>query len=179
MYPRPTKINCTVCRRDLGALAIGAGVLLMTTSVWAQDILGMLSYVYGYPMVVMDVTRQVLTAAPEPNSEGTAAPINQLAKMPRYVSLNSLWTTDWLDLEQEPIVLSVPDTNDRVLRFLDPEYVDRYLCFHRQAQHWNRSRRLAHRRAKVARQGTRWHQADLSLLDSLCVGARADASKRP
>jgi len=212
MYPRPTKINCTVCRRDLGALAIGAGVLLMTTSVWAQDILrglrgdmdrwrkelegdltalkedareevayvlGMLSYVYGYPMVVMDVTRQVLTAAPEPNSEGTAAPINQLAKMPRYVSLDSLWTTDWLDLEQEPIVLSVPDTNDRVLRFLDPEYVDRYLCFHRQAQHWNRSRRLAHRRAKVARQGTRWHQADLSLLDSLCVGARADASKRP
>ena len=150
MYPRPTKINCTVCRRDLGALAIGAGVLLMTTSVWAQDILrglrgdmdrwrkelegdltalkedareevayvlGMLSYVYGYPMVVMDVTRQVLTAAPEPNSEGTAAPINQLAKMPRYVSLNSLWTTDWLDLEQEPIVLSVPDTKDRYYVF--------------------------------------------------------------
>jgi hypothetical protein len=64
---------------------------------------GMESYVYGYPLVMMNVTRQVLTAAPAPNSEGTAAPINQLAKMPHYVSpyfknvvrisLNSLWTT--------------------------------------------------------------------------------------
>jgi hypothetical protein len=71
----------------------------------------------------MDVTREVLTAAPAPNSEGTAAPINQLAKMPHYVSpyfknvvrisLNSLWTTGWLDLGKEPIVLSVPDTGDR------------------------------------------------------------------
>ncbi len=90
-------------------------------------ILGMESYVYGYPIVLMDVTREVLTAAPAPNSEGTAAPINQLAKMPHYVSpdfknvvrisLNSLWTTGWVDLEQEPIVLSVPDTQERYYVF--------------------------------------------------------------
>ena len=53
--------------------------------------------------------------------------INQLAKMPTYVSpdfknvvrisLNSLWTTGWLDLEKEPIVLSVPDTKDRYFVF--------------------------------------------------------------
>jgi hypothetical protein len=89
--------------------------------------LGLYSYVYGYPIVVMDVTREVLTAAPAPNSEGTAAPINQLAKMPHYVSpyftnvvrisMNSLWTTGWLDLEKEPIVLSVPDTKDRYYVF--------------------------------------------------------------
>lgn len=89
--------------------------------------LGMESYVYGYPLVMMDVTREVLTAAPAPNAEGTAAPINRLAKMPHYVSpdfknvvrisLNSLWTTGWLDLENEPIVLSVPDTNDRYYVF--------------------------------------------------------------
>jgi hypothetical protein len=42
--------------------------------------------VYGYPLVIMDVTRQVLTAAPAPNLVGTAAPINQFAKMPHYVS---------------------------------------------------------------------------------------------
>lgn len=88
---------------------------------------GMESWVYGYPLVMMDVTRDVLTAAPAPNDEGTAAPINQLAKMPHYVSpdfknvvrisLNSLWTTGWVDLEQEPIVLSVPDTKDRYYVF--------------------------------------------------------------
>ena len=88
---------------------------------------GLESYVFGYPLVVMDVTRAVLTAAPAPNGEGTAAPINQLAKMPHYVSpyftnvvrisLNSLWTTGWLDLEKEPIVLSVPDTHGRYYVF--------------------------------------------------------------
>lgn len=90
-------------------------------------LLGLYSYVYGYPIVVMDVTREVLTAAPSPNSEGTAAPVNQLAKMPHFVapyftnlvrlSMNSLWTTGWLDLDQEPIVLSVPDTKDRYYVF--------------------------------------------------------------
>jgi hypothetical protein len=48
-------------------------------------LLGMEAYIYGYPLVMMDVTREVLTAAPAPNAEGTAAPINQLAKMPHYV----------------------------------------------------------------------------------------------
>src|SRR5438046_9243734 len=37
---------------------------------------GMESWIYGYPLVLMDVTRQVLTATPAPNSEGTAAPSN-------------------------------------------------------------------------------------------------------
>jgi hypothetical protein len=136
-------------RRDLGALALGATAAFLSTPGGAQGVLeralgevsgglhnlkedvreelayvfGLLSYVYGYPLVIMDVTRQVLTAAPAPNSEGTAAPINQFAKMPHYVSpdfknvvrisLNSLWSTAWLDLEQEPIVLSVPDTKGR------------------------------------------------------------------
>ena len=47
---------------------------------------GLESWVYGYPIVLMDVTRQVLTAAPAPNAEGTAAPMDQFAKMPHYVS---------------------------------------------------------------------------------------------
>jgi hypothetical protein len=47
---------------------------------------GMESYVYGYPLVMMDATRDVLTAVPTPDAAGTAAPINQLAKMPAYVS---------------------------------------------------------------------------------------------
>ena len=67
---------------------------------------GLESWVYGYPIVLMDVTRQVLTAAPAPNEEGTAAPMDQFAKMPHYVSpdlkvvvrisLNSL-LVHWMD----------------------------------------------------------------------------------
>src|SRR5262245_31751668 len=68
-----------------------------------------------------------LNRVPAPNAEGTAAPINQLAKMPHYVdptfknvvriSLNSLWTTSFVDLAKEPIVLSVPDTKERYYVF--------------------------------------------------------------
>ena len=84
---------------------------------------GLESWVYGYPIVLMDVTRQVITAVPAPNVDGTAAPINQFARMPHYVdpnfknvvrvSLNALWSTAFLDLGAEPIVLSVPDTKGR------------------------------------------------------------------
>jgi hypothetical protein len=138
-------------RRDfgLGALALGTTTVLLPKLGLAQGLLerlkidlegdlkdlkedvreevaylfGMESYVFGYPLVMMDVTREVMTAVPAPNATGTAAPINQFAKMPEYVSpyfktvvrvsLNSLWTTGWLDLGKEPIVLSVPDTKDR------------------------------------------------------------------
>jgi hypothetical protein len=40
----------------------------------AAYFLGMESYVFGYPLVMMDVTRDVLTAAPAANADGTAAP---------------------------------------------------------------------------------------------------------
>jgi uncharacterized protein (TIGR03000 family) len=85
--------------------------------------LGMGAYFYGLPIVLMDVTKDVMTAVPAPNAEGTAAPVNQFAKMPGYVSpdfktvvrvsLNSLWSTAWLDLGPEPVVLTVPNTKDR------------------------------------------------------------------
>lgn len=88
---------------------------------------GMESYIYGYPLVMMDVTRKVMTATSAPNKLGSAAPINQLANAPRYanpssknvvrISLNSLWTTAWLDLDKEPIILSVPDTQGRYYVF--------------------------------------------------------------
>ena len=155
MTPNDSKRAFALSRRGagLGALAFGAAAFLVPKSSMAQGVarewwdeitgdlkdapddvreavayfVGMESYVYGYPLVMMDVTRDVLTAAAAPNADGTAAPINQLAKMPTYVSpdfknvarisLNSLWTTGWLDLEHEPIVLSVPDTNNRYYVF--------------------------------------------------------------
>ena len=75
------------------------------------------AYIYGYPLVMMEVTRDVLTDVAAP--DGTAAPINQFAKMPTYVSpefknvvrisLSGLWATAWLDLGPETQVLSVPE----------------------------------------------------------------------
>lgn len=78
---------------------------------------GLEEYVYGYPLVMMDVTREVLTATPTTGEY--AAPINQFARLRNYVSpdfknvvrisVNSLWSHGWLDLDQEPMIVSVPD----------------------------------------------------------------------
>jgi hypothetical protein len=87
------------------------------------SIAGVEEYVYGYPLVTMDVTRQVMTAAA--NAGEYSAPINQFARVRTYVSpefknvvrisVNSLWSVAFLDLNQEPMIVSVPDMGDRYI----------------------------------------------------------------
>jgi len=82
---------------------------------------GMQSYVYGFPLVLMDVTNGVLTATPKAGEY--KAPINQFFRIRTYVSpdfkdvvrisRNSLWSVAVLDLEKEPVVISHPDTGGR------------------------------------------------------------------
>ncbi|MBV8071494.1 MAG: hypothetical protein JO270_16415, partial [Acidobacteriaceae bacterium] len=47
-------------------------------------LVGMDEYVYGYPLVMMDVTRQVTTAASTAGEY--AAPMNQFARIRTYVN---------------------------------------------------------------------------------------------
>ncbi len=87
------------------------------------------AYVYGYPLVLMDASRQVMTAVPKPTTR--AAPINQFndskefpdATFTNVVSPNAdtLYSFSWLDLSKEPLVLSLPDTGDRyyLMQMLD------------------------------------------------------------
>ena len=126
LYGMRRRIGQAVLAAACVAIALGLGGCGEVKEVEAY-IWGMESYVYGYPIVVFDVTREVMTAVPAPKPDGTAAPINQLGRMPHYVSpdfktvvrvsLNSLWTTGFVDLENEPVVLSVPDTHDRYYVF--------------------------------------------------------------
>jgi hypothetical protein len=74
------------------------------------------AYFYGFPLVLMDVTRQVMTAVARP--DGRKAPMNQFAHNRAFpdptatdvVNPNSdtLYSAAWLDLSREPMVLSVP-----------------------------------------------------------------------
>ncbi|HTP48104.1 MAG TPA: DUF1254 domain-containing protein [Casimicrobiaceae bacterium] len=71
-------------------------------------------YVYAYPLVLMDVTREVMTAK---------APINTFQNKRSFpdpsftdvVSPNAdtLYSSAWLDLSSGPVLLSVPDTKGR------------------------------------------------------------------
>ncbi len=86
-------------------------------------IYGMESYVYGFPLVMMDATRAVMTATP--NSGEYSAPINQFARIRTVVSpdfknvvrisVNSLWTHGFLDLQKEPMIVTIPDTKGRYI----------------------------------------------------------------
>jgi hypothetical protein len=79
------------------------------------------AYLFGYPLVLMDYSRQVMTAVPAPTH--TSAPANQFnvsmefpdPSFTNVVSPNAdtLYSMSWLDLSNGPIVLSLPDTGDR------------------------------------------------------------------
>ena len=86
---------------------------------------GVDAYVYGYPLVTMEMTRRVMTNVEKP--EGTRAPMGQFVRMREYPSAafrdvtapnaDTLYTTVWIDVGQEPWVLTLPDAHDRYYLF--------------------------------------------------------------
>src|SRR5262245_7469597 len=83
--------------------------------------LGVEAYVYGYPLVTMEMTRRVMTNVAEPN--GKLAPMGQFAHLRAYPTpkdkevtapnADTLYSLAWLDLAKEPYVFSIPDAKDR------------------------------------------------------------------
>jgi len=80
-------------------------------------------YVYGFPLVMMDVTKDVLTATSTAGEY--SAPMNQFGRIRTYVSpdfknvvrisVNSLWSFASLDLDSEPMIVSLPDMDGRYI----------------------------------------------------------------
>jgi hypothetical protein len=87
----------------------------------AHDI-GVQAYLYFYPLVTMEVTREQFTNI-EPGKELGRGPMNTFANLPAYPSANmrevvrpnfdTLYSLAWLDLTKEPVIVSVPDTHGR------------------------------------------------------------------
>ena len=83
--------------------------------------IGVDAYIYGYPLVTMEMTRRVMTNVEKP--EGTRAPMGQLVRMRTYPdasfrdvtapNADTLYTTAWFDVSKEPWVLSTPAMGDR------------------------------------------------------------------
>jgi hypothetical protein len=83
------------------------------------------AYVYGYPLVTMEMTRRVMTNVREP--EGTRAPMGQFMRARTYPdatfrdvtapNADTLYTTAWIDVGKEPYLLSLPDAHDRYYLF--------------------------------------------------------------
>lgn len=84
--------------------------------------IGMEAYVYLYPLITMDVTRRQLTNI-EPGKMFGRGPMNTFSHMPEFPpadlkvvvrpNFDTLYSSGWLDLTKEPLIVSAPDTNGR------------------------------------------------------------------
>ncbi|WOH77171.1 DUF1254 domain-containing protein [Bradyrhizobium sp. NDS-1] len=108
----------TISRAELGSfLGIGEGVedFLLATD----------AYIFGYPLVTMEMTRRVITNVASP--VGTRGPMGQIIKLRQYPdasfrdvtapNADTLYTTSFFDVSKEPWVLSIPDMKGRYALF--------------------------------------------------------------
>lgn len=83
--------------------------------------IGVEAYLYFYPLVSMDVTRRQMTNVEA--GKGFGAPMNVFANIRAYPgaadravvrpNFDTLYSAAFLDLREEPVVVSVPDTKGR------------------------------------------------------------------
>jgi hypothetical protein len=79
------------------------------------------AYIYGYPLVTMEMTRRVMTNVP--TLEALRGPMGQFVNARQYPTAafkdvtapnaDTLYSSAWLDLSKEPYVFSIPDEGDR------------------------------------------------------------------
>jgi hypothetical protein len=83
------------------------------------------AYIFGYPLVKMELTRLVMTNVRFP--EGMNAPMGRFARIRTYPpasnrdlttpNADTLYTGAWFDVTKEPWVVSIPDTQGRYCMF--------------------------------------------------------------
>jgi hypothetical protein len=83
------------------------------------------AYVFGYPLVTMEMTRRVITNVAAP--VGTRAPMGSIIKLREYPNASfrdvtapnadTLYTTAFFDVGADPWVLSIPDMKGRYALF--------------------------------------------------------------
>ena len=78
---------------NLSLTLVGASVLITSSAVQAKENVfellpaGIDAYIYGYPLVTMEMTRRVMTNVDKPN--GTRAPMGQFVRMREYPTRSS------------------------------------------------------------------------------------------
>jgi hypothetical protein len=118
-------------KKHLSSLAavVSGLILMVSTSAPAQSIsadeaqaIAAEAYLYFYPLVTMDLTRKQLINS-DPKTAGIGGPPNTFDNIQAYPTaemravvrpnFDTLYSSAWLDLTREPMVVSVPDTAGR------------------------------------------------------------------
>jgi len=84
--------------------------------------IGVNAYLYFYPLLTMDITRQQSTNI-EPGKEFGRGPMNMFVNVPEFPpadykvvvrpNFDTLYSVAWLDMTEEPVVVSNADTDGR------------------------------------------------------------------
>ena len=103
--------------------SLAASAVAAQSAVTAQEAhaLGVSAYLYFYPLITMDLTRRQLTNVER--LEGLHGPMNTFVSLAEYPSadmkvvvrpnFDTLYTSAFLDLTAEPMIVSAPDTDGR------------------------------------------------------------------
>ena len=115
--------------RSVGAALAVAALQLLPVPACAESIhadearvIAQEAYIYFYPLVLMDITRKQATNI-EPGKLFGRGPMNSFTNVPAYPpadfrdvvrpNFDTLYSVAWLDLTQEPPIVSAPDTDGR------------------------------------------------------------------
>ena len=121
-FTRTSKAICAAIVLALAATLLGAVPVKASGAPLTPEearAIAVEAYVYFYPMVTMDITRKQMTNI-EPGKEIGKGPMNMFSNAPEYPpadmrvvvrpNFDTLYSSAWLDLTKEPMVISVPDT---------------------------------------------------------------------
>jgi hypothetical protein len=106
----------------LAAVALGGSLRAEDIAEAEVQSIGVDAYLYFYPLISMDVTRRQLTNV-APGQSAMGAPPNTFVNLRTFPTANmravvrpnfdTLYSSAWLDLTKEPMIVSVPDTGGR------------------------------------------------------------------
>lgn len=104
------------------AISTTTGLRAQTISPQEAHDIAVNAYLYFYSPITMDLTRKQLTNL-APGKESIGGPMNTFANISAYPTadmrtvvrpnFDTLYSSAWLDLTKEPVVISVPDTHGR------------------------------------------------------------------
>jgi hypothetical protein len=111
----------------LAAMTTASNAAAQSTKLTADEArqIAVDAYVYGYPLVTIEYTRRAITNVEK--VEGSHAPMGQLARLRQYPTpafrevtapnADTLYVSGFVDVGQEPWILSLPDAHDRYYLF--------------------------------------------------------------
>src|SRR5450631_864886 len=121
---RTTRLLTLLTAALLCAQGVGATAAQAAEPITAQEAhaIGVDAYVYFYPLLSMDVTRKQFTNV-EPGKVFGKGPMNMFVNVPEYPpadfkgvvrsNFDTLYSIAWLDLTEEALIVSAPDTAGR------------------------------------------------------------------